>query len=366
MDAAVSPRSPAGRRRSDQTHEFHGRAVVVDASGRRLALGGLTRELKWWRGRRSILPAYLDLVMSARGMGPSSQLPLRSADLSSLGAVLAVPSGTVQVQLRSTLRRTVAGTRQNVLTRTVLPAAGAATAAGAGSALYLSMRSEVPADAPQSSLAVLEVVGQAAPATTAPAPTLAVPGTPVTEPGPEPTDTAPPDTSAPVDNSAALPDAVPSGAAAVEQLGTARYEQVGQSALQLLTYDWQAELPGWTIEFLPGREGLLGYAFFDERRIEVYVRDTHTPENVAATVAHEIGHAVDVTHLTTEERELWLDTRGIDVPWWPTETTSDYASGAGDWAEAFSVWQVGEISRSRVAEQPTAEEIRLLIRLSED
>ncbi len=143
-----------------------------------------------------------------------------------------------------------------------------------------------------------------------------------------------------------------------------RPEQVGQLALELLSYDWRAHLPGWSIEFKQGRDGILGYAFFDQQRIEIYVRPSHGPTEVAATLAHELGHAVDVSLLTNDDRAVWTDLRSIDAPWWPRSSGSDFASGAGDFAEAFAAWQVGEMSRSEVAAQPTPGQLALLASLA--
>jgi hypothetical protein len=144
------------------------------------------------------------------------------------------------------------------------------------------------------------------------------------------------------------------------------YQQVGDLALARLSYPWRQRLTGWSIVFLPGRPGLLGGTWTYEQRIEVYVRDSQTPEEVAFTLAHEMGHAVDVTLMSEQMRQQWKDARGIDhsVPWWVDSGATDFSSGSGDWAEAFAVWQVGGQSHTRVAPQPGAAELALLARLS--
>ena len=70
---------------------------------------------------------------------------------------------------------------------------------------------------------------------------------------------------------------------------------MGAEALQRLSYPWQQSLPGWEIRFLPGRPGLLGATWPEDQQIDLYVRAEHTAEDVAHVLAHEMGHAVDVT-----------------------------------------------------------------------
>lgn len=143
-------------------------------------------------------------------------------------------------------------------------------------------------------------------------------------------------------------------------------EAVGHAALARIGYPWQSVLGGWKIEFLGGRSGLLGGTWTYEKRIEIYVRAGHTVEEVAFTLAHEVGHAVDVTLLTEAERERWRAARGIsaEVPWWVESGATDFSSCSGDWAEAFAVWLVGGWSHSRLAGQPTPAQLTLLAELA--
>ena len=86
-------------------------------------------------------------------------------------------------------------------------------------------------------------------------------------------------------------------AAAVAPLGSDDARQVAAAALAMVRYDWAGRLPGWTLHFADGRSGYRGLTFIERRAIEVYVRPGDTPEKVAQIVAHEIGHAVDLTYL---------------------------------------------------------------------
>lgn len=58
---------------------------------------------------------------------------------------------------------------------------------------------------------------------------------------------------------------------------------------------------------------------------------------IAHDIAHELGHAYDAVRLTDADREAYLTRRGVPgAPWLP-EGASDYAVGAGDFAEVFAL-----------------------------
>lgn len=134
--------------------------------------------------------------------------------------------------------------------------------------------------------------------------------------------------------------------------------------LALIPFPWQERLPGWTVELMPARYDVHGLTFTGEARIELYVRPTDDADILARVLAHELGHAADLTLNDDTDRAAWLDQRGIDgAPWWPGEAASDFASGAGDFAECFSTWQVGSTSRSEIAGPCRAEDLTVLISL---
>jgi len=122
----------------------------------------------------------------------------------------------------------------------------------------------------------------------------------------------------------------------------------GAAALQLISYPWQ-DLD-YDLVFLPAVDNLRGLTYPYERRIEIYVRAGDTPESLAHVVAHEIGHAVDVSLNSGPRRIQWLEARGLDADyrWWPASGRSDFATGAGDFAECFAVWQVNARSYSEI------------------
>jgi len=147
-----------------------------------------------------------------------------------------------------------------------------------------------------------------------------------------------------------------------------RIEDLAEPALAAVDYPWRDELPGWQIQFVSGASNIAGYTWSREERIEVFVRPGATSADLARILAHELGHAVDVSRNSGDDRREWLAVRGIDeAPWWPGNGLADFATGAGDFAESFAVWQVGdEDYRGELGPSPTAEQLEVLERLSFD
>ncbi|MEZ5233825.1 MAG: hypothetical protein R2749_14120 [Acidimicrobiales bacterium] len=147
-------------------------------------------------------------------------------------------------------------------------------------------------------------------------------------------------------------------------VGSLSLDEVRAATLQRISFPWQQRLPGWTIEFLPGRDGYLGATWSREQRIEIYVRPGQGIDELSFTLAHELGHAVDVTYFDSGDRDRWLAARGATgAQWWTDSGKGDYAVGAGDFAECFAVWQVGGTSLSTLAGQPSAAELAVLAEL---
>ncbi len=141
----------------------------------------------------------------------------------------------------------------------------------------------------------------------------------------------------------------------------------GQAVLDRIAYPWKQQLPEWTIDFVPGKAGYYGLTFVGQQKIVIYVRSSQSDTHLAHVVAHEIGHAVDVSRNSGNDRRRWQKARGIEgSDWWPTRSgATDSATGAGDFAESFADWQVSSgIFRSQLAGRPTASQRALLTELS--
>ena len=140
----------------------------------------------------------------------------------------------------------------------------------------------------------------------------------------------------------------------------------GMAAVAQIAYPWQEKLPDWQIRFLTSDDGAYGYTMTREKRIDIYVRDEQSEELLVHVVAHELGHAVDVALNDGDDRQRWRKARAIeDAPWWPDNRAADFATGAGDFAESFAVWQVGSGSyRSELGPPPGSEQLRLIAELA--
>lgn len=114
----------------------------------------------------------------------------------------------------------------------------------------------------------------------------------------------------------------------------------GQAALARISYPWRQL--GYSVVFLPGEPGLLGKTIPSSHTIQIFVRQGETFDRMSHALAHELGHAVDLTYNNAGRRAQWRQLRGIDesLPWflWGGR---DYASPAGDFAETFAYWQAG-------------------------
>ena len=144
------------------------------------------------------------------------------------------------------------------------------------------------------------------------------------------------------------------------------YEQRrGYAALDRIGFSAARYLPEWEIRFLPQKPGHFGLTYPREKVIEVYVRPTQSQSFLEHTIAHEIGHAVDLTLLTSSERQAWQVARGIKgKPWWPGDGTDDRSTGAGDFAESFAALQIRTPHfMSRIAGYPSAAEQQLMASL---
>lgn len=194
---------------------------------------------------------------------------------------------------------------------------------------------------PPSSMSIgrIESGGAAEPSTTPDLPTPTQPARPVIEPG---------------------------AAQAVENLASPQDRVLASQALGLIEYDWQNSLKGWELRFLGSRTGYRGMTYPDGRRIEVYLRAGDTPTSLAHVVAHELGHAVDLTFFDDGDRRAWMSARKVasGVPWFVGPGGADFSSGCGDFAESFAWWQVGPPDWfGELGSPPTTAQLGILVGL---
>ena len=141
---------------------------------------------------------------------------------------------------------------------------------------------------------------------------------------------------------------------------------MGDQALLRISYPWRERFPEWTVTFRGPRTGLRALTYPSDKHIDIFVRSSDTVESLHRVFAHELGHVIDVELNSQDDRDRWRAQRDTaeSVPWWPSEAAPDFATGAGDFAEAFAVWETGIVTRSTVAGQPTADDLAVLAELS--
>jgi len=108
------------------------------------------------------------------------------------------------------------------------------------------------------------------------------------------------------------------------------------AALALIGFPWQKLK--FQIVFMPPRHGFRAMIFPDKHRIEVYARPQDDTRLLAYDIAHELGHAIDVTRNTSETRKKWMKSRGINpaTPWFGCNRIAVRLLAAKLGARAFS------------------------------
>ncbi len=307
-----------------------------------------------------VLERYLSLVYVLRNSEPGRVVPLRDEDVSILATSLAQKQEFVHEQLlrsMDTERDSVNGLFNWFKQRLWVPGAGAVVGAvSVGTLVMLSTDQSASANQtadlpdndanPSPDLADLTRARPVARVTSTTVPSTS-----------SPTTRAPAEVPDALVGAAVTNTATDSGAAITPETPTA----LGASAEALLPFDWETILPGWTIDYRSADDDFRGLTFPYDKSIELYVRSDDTARSLAGILAHEIGHAIDVTHLSDGERSEWRETRNIDDhQWWPDAYASDFESGAGDFAEAFAFWAVQDPSSSQIAYQPTTSQLAVL------
>lgn len=309
-----------------------------------------------------ILERYLSLVYVLRNSEPGTTVPLRDEDVSILAESLAEKQERVREQLLQTMDTepdSVSGLFNWFKQRLWVPGAGAVVGAvSLGTLVMLSSdgtalaseSTDVPDTGPDEGTTTSTRASARLASPTATNPTT-------TQPSSQPDA----ETQLVLANGTTL--AVPGAAT---ESGPRTPQSVGAQAEALLPFDWNDVLPGWTITYNESNTEFRGLTYPYDKSIDLFVRDNDTPESLAGILAHEVGHAIDVTHLNDAQRQEWSETRSIEnSQWWPDAYASDFETGAGDFAESFAFWAVQDPSSSKIAHTPTTSQLVALESLLE-
>lgn len=311
---------------------------VLMASGHALPLDS--------QAHQHVLDRYLSLVYVLRDRSPGSSVPLRGEDLDILAASLAERRELIEEQLLASMfaqDEAVPGLIGWFKRRLWVPTAGViVSAVSVGTLVMVSSAPEAPPeslDQPEPEPEPLRGLAGA----------VIVPGTTAAEVASTPATTAAEAASASVEE--------PPPSVAFENSN----QRLGAEAEALLPFDWEAILPGWEINYLGSDDRFRGLTYPYDKSIDMFVRDSDTAESLAGILAHELAHAIDVEHFGDGERNDWRDARDLGgAPWWPDAYAGDFATGAGDFAESFAYWALGDNSSSELGGNPTDEQLQLI------
>ena len=343
------------------------RALLIDLSAGQISADGHVMPLAS-ASEDHVLEQYLSLVYAMRRREPGSRLPLRDEDMAILASSLSWREADVVDQLNRAMgivESSRGRLRAWIRNHLWLSAAGGAFSALSVGTLLLST-----GDASAGAEAMENVEPEPEPGSVLGR--LILPASVSFTDGPSESVTV----EAAVVDSSVVESIVVDSSVVDDESATARVEEtavlepapavdplaeIGAQAEALLPAPIEVLIPGWTVTYLPERAGYRGLTFHETKAIEVYVQNNDTAESLAEIVAHEVGHAVDISRLNNADRLAWLDERGIqDHAWWPATAAPDFQFGAGDFAEAFAVWAVGDQSNSEIAGQPTAAQLQVL------
>lgn len=318
----------------------HRAKLCIDVDAQYLRVGE-TKETLTSVEHQHILDRYLSLVYMLRREQPGTEIPLRNHDLAILEASLLERSELIEEQLLAAMAANdpaLASMLAKLKKRLWIPGAGLLVGAVTMGALVFSGPADTESPTEQSRGAG---GGDSAPS----AIVVAQPDTLSS------TDT--------VDVIAML--TADDTATPAETFVTISAEQLlGDQALDIIGIDLKQAFPGWTVEFHGAVDGFHGMTFADENRIEVYVQADDTAESLAGIVAHEMGHAFDVTYMDDASRIEWMDARGGLSQWWVADGVTDFEAGQGDFAEAFAQHFTGDAVHDHSQGPVTAAQDQLL------
>ncbi|MDQ1626323.1 MAG: hypothetical protein QOI54_67 [Actinomycetota bacterium] len=111
---------------------------------------------------------------------------------------------------------------------------------------------------------------------------------------------------------------------------------------------------GYRVDVAGPAAGLRAQTDRGRHVITLFVDPDDAAHRVAHDLGHELGHAYDDCCLTRGERRAYLAARGVpSARWFPARSGSDYATGAGDFAEVFALCHASSPEfRSTLAARP--------------
>ncbi len=342
--------------------------LTIDLTDNKMSAAGKAVRLDS-AAHEHVLERYLSLVYILRNSDAGAKVPLRDEDVAILAASLAEREELIEEQLLRAMaeeRDTVTGLITWFRKRLWVPSAGALVGAvSVGTLVMLASDSGAapaptaePEPEPDRSLRPSPVAGLILPGTTnVSQSTSSIPASSDTTSS---SSTSESTSSRPTRPDAPRPTIAEGQAPAAVAQTVATPAAVGAQAESLLPFDWEQALPGWTIVYTGPDAGFRGLTYPYDKTIEMFVRPDDTPQSLAGILAHELGHAIDVTHFDDGDRNRWKDARGIDAQWWPDAYASDFQTGAGDFAEAFAYWAVNDPSSSQIAGTPTPQQVNVL------
>ena len=115
---------------------------------------------------------------------------------------------------------------------------------------------------------------------------------------------------------------------------------------------------GYRVRFRPEHAGYTGLTDARAHTIDLFIRpcSQQSDASLLFTLAHEVGHAIDATHLRSSRHDDWLQARNRPgAVWFGCGGCADFTTGAGDFAETFAYWCTRNRAeyRSSLAPLPT-------------
>ena len=284
--------------------------LVIDLDARQLRIGGAWSSFES-PAADAVFARYLDAVHDLRGRAPVASITLRADDIEVLGDALDLDPRRVRRDLSDRLHRTRTPSR-----RWLLVAVSALSFVAVGVLIALAVL-ETPGAPPETGLAEAAATDELA---------------------------------APQVRAAGIGDATRAAETSAVSTASVATTELSPRAGEIeaaIDWDFRSALPGWTIRYEGPHTMWRGVTNSVERTVTLFDRPDASIEEAAAVLVHELGHAIDLERLDDAMRTEWLELRGMPMVWWVEDGRSDFAVGAGDFAEAVAAQVLGAPSESR-------------------